>query len=247
MGLRLYDGRRADHLSTAGAGSASAAIGCGSVITKDTKLKKDIHCENVSPASRSTGTGSPSTSTATRSRGRAPMEDVAVSTSGDEDVVVRNRTLRGFGHSIIASGGAGLLVDDMLIRRQESQPIDDLRVQRRQGQALAHPGERGCERARRRIQGVTVNGNTLTEGGIEFMSGSDHAAAENSIEGTGGFGLSARPGISFVGVEGGLARGNEVSDTVQAGIVVSGGHDIDVIGNDVRDSELSSISVQAGR
>ena len=78
------------------------------------------------------------------------------------------------------------------------------------------------------------------------MSGSDHTAAENSIEGTGGFGLSARPGISFVGVEGGLARGNEVSDTVQAGIVVSGGHDIDVIGNDVRDSELSNISVQGG-
>ncbi len=95
-------------------------------------------------------------------------------------------------------------------------------------------------------EGVTVNGNTLTEGGIEFMSGSDHTAAENSIEGTGGFGLSARPGISFVGVEGGLARGNEVSDTVQAGIVVSGGHDIDVIGNDVRDSELSNISVQGG-
>ena len=95
-------------------------------------------------------------------------------------------------------------------------------------------------------EGVTVNGNTLTEGGIEFMSGSDHTAAENSIEETGGFGLSARPGISFVGVECGLARGNQVSDTVQAGIVVSGGHDIDVIGNDVRDSELSNISVQGG-
>ena len=169
-----------------------------------------------------------------------------MSTSGDEDVVVRNGTLSGFGHSLVASGGAGLLVDHMLIRRQESEPIEitayngaKVKRSRIKGNGVAAVLVDGSE-------GVTVNSNTLTEGGIEFMSGSDHTAAENSIEGTGGFGLSARPGISFVGVEGGLARGNEVSDTVQAGIVVSGGHDIDVIGNDVRDSELSNISVQGG-
>ena len=135
--------------------------------------------------------------------------DVAVSTSGDEDVVVRNGTLRGFGHSLVASGGAGLLVDHMLIRRQESEPImitayNGAKVKRSRivGNGVANVLVDGSE-------GVTVNGNTLTEGGIEFINGgSDNTAAENSIEGTGGFGLSARPGISFVGVEGGLARGN---------------------------------------
>ena len=185
MGLRLYAPAVAlIVLCTAGAGSASAAIGCGSVITKDTKLKKDIHCANGETGLEIDGDGITLNLDGHTIQGdEADGAYVAVSTSGDEDVVVRNGTLRGFGHSLVASGGAGLLVDHMHIRRQEYEPIEitaynGAKVKRSRivGNGVATVLVDGSE-------GVTVNGNTLTEGGIEFMSGSDHTAAENSIEG----------------------------------------------------------------
>jgi len=248
MGLRLYAPAVAlIVLLGAGAGSASAAIGCGDVITEDTKLKKDIACELGETGLEIDGDGITLNLDGHTIQGDdADNAMVAVSTSGDEDVVVRNGTLRGFGRSLVASGGAGLLVDRLNIRRQENTPIQltayngaKVKRSRIKGNGIAGVLVDGSE-------GVTVNGNKLTKAGIEFMSGSDHTAAENSITKTGGFALSARPGIAFVGVEGGLARGNQVAETMQAGIAVSGGHDIDVIGNDVRDSELSNISVQGG-
>jgi hypothetical protein len=134
----------------------------------------------------------------------------------------------------------------MKIYRQESGPVE---ITAYNGATVKRSTIKGNGVATVFVGGsedVTVSGNTLTKGGIEFEGGSNHTATENSIVETGGFALSARPGIAFIQVEGGLALENHVSDTVQAGIVVSGGHDIHVIGNDVRDSELSNISVQGG-
>jgi hypothetical protein len=220
MGTRFYASVVAALIviCTAGAGSASAAPDCGSVITKDTKLKKDIHCDVGETGLEIDGDGITLNLDGHTIQGDdSDAAQVAVTTSGDEDVVVKGGTLSGFGHSLVASGGAGLLVDDMKIYRQESEPIV-----------------------------LTAYNGATAKGGIEFEGGSDHRADENSIEGTGGFALSARPGIGFIGVEGGLALGNHVSDTVADGIVVSGGHDIHVVSNDVRDSGENNVSVQGG-
>ena len=153
MGPRLYAPAVAlIVLCTAGAGSASAAIGCGSVITKDTKLKKDIHCANGETGLEIDGDGITLNLDGHTIQGdEADGAYVAVSTPATRT------SSSGMGRSEDSATASSLrvepdfLVDHMLIRRQEGEPIRS-RLQRRQGQALAHRGERDRDRAGRRIR-----------------------------------------------------------------------------------------------
>lgn len=227
------------------AAPAQAALQCGDPVTHDTVLKKDLVCPADSSGLFIEDDGIKLDLDGHEIRGNATDADyAAVVALGVTHTVIRDGTLDGFGIGVNASGGADLLVSHLDIRHMEYYPVrlgayNGARVEQN---TVNHSGEDvvyvdGSE-------SVTVADNVMSDGGIIFNSGSDQKAIGNSIDGTFGFGLSARPGIGLSSVEGAVVRDNLVKDAASTDIVVAGSSTgVEITDNKVRRGDANGIGV----